>query len=61
LIATRGTLKRHKSFKEVDTSNEYYSYFRGKSKSRGKLQATLDENSKIQYMNSIYMHKDKKV
>ena len=55
----RVQLKKPKSGRYLDTSDEYYSYFRGKSKSKGKLNVPLvDENSKVKYLNSVYMHKD---
>ena len=57
-MGTRLALKKNKSAKEIDSTNEYYNHFRGKSKSKGKLQAPLDEPSRVKYMNSIYMHKE---
>lgn len=40
-----------------ECSNEYYTYLRGKSKSRGKLQSG-EEFTKTSYFNNIYMHKE---
>ena len=41
-ILNRITLKKNGSSKQIDTSNEYYSHFRGKSKSKGKLQGVVE-------------------
>jgi hypothetical protein len=57
-LSHRIGLKKNKSAKEADQADEYYNHFRGKSKSKGKLQAPIDEPSRVKYMNSIYMHKD---
>lgn len=57
-IISRMAAKKTGSTKQIDTSNEYYSHFRGKSKSKGKLIAPVDDANKVKYLNSVYMHKD---
>lgn len=57
-VLNRLALKKNNSTKQIDTSNEYYSHFKGKSKSKGKINPAIDETSKVKYINSIYMHKD---
>lgn len=42
----------------METSNEYYNHYRVKSKSKGKLAGSEEENIKTMYLNSVYMHKE---